>query len=81
MRKQDICAGVIKMNVEGGEKDALASANETAMKLNLRLKFSACRSSDDLWVPHAQIERICQDYRFHFGRHTPAKRENVLYAV
>lgn len=80
-RSSGIRVDVIKMDIEGGEGDALRGAVDTLREFQPRLMISAYHRTDDLWVLRDQIQKINPNYRFHFGHHTPVQWESVLYAI
>ncbi|MEN1957644.1 FkbM family methyltransferase [Luteimonas changyuni] len=81
VRANDIHVDVIKMDIEGGEGDALRGAEHTLRTFQPRLLVSAYHRNDDLWVLRELIQTINPNYTFHFGHHTPVQWESVLYAV
>lgn len=81
VRKNGIRVDVIKMDIEGGEGEALKGAKDTLRKFQPRLMISAYHRTDDLWVLREQIQTINPKYFFHFGHHTPVQWESVLYAI
>jgi FkbM family methyltransferase len=80
-RDSGIRVDVIKMDIEGGEGEALRGAENTLRTFQPRLMISAYHRNDDLWVLRDQIQKINPNYRFHFGHHTPVQWESVLYAI
>ena len=80
VRENNIRVDVIKMDIEGGEGDALRGAEHTLRTFQPRLMISAYHRTDDLWVLREQIQKINPSYTFHFGHHTPVQWESVLYA-
>ncbi|MBX3692106.1 FkbM family methyltransferase [Dokdonella sp.] len=81
VRDNGVRPNVIKMDIEGGECDALRGAEQTLRTFQPRLMISAYHRTDDLWGLREQIQAINPNYRFHFGHHTPVQWESVLYAV
>lgn len=81
VRANDIRVDVIKMDIEGGEGDALKGAEHTLSVFQPRLMISAYHRNDDLWVLREQIQKLNPNYTFHFGHHTPVQWESVLYAI
>lgn len=80
VQEKNIRVDVIKMDIEGGEGDALRGAEQTLRKFQPRLMISAYHRTDDLWVLREQIQKINPGYTFYFGHHTPVQWESVLYA-
>lgn len=81
VHEHNIRVDVIKMDIEGGEYDALQGAKNTLVKFKPRLMISAYHRPDDLWVLRQLIQQINPNYKFYFGHHTPVQWESVLYAV
>jgi len=81
VREHGIHVDVIKMDIEGGEGDALKGAEHTLRTFQPRLMISAYHRTDDLWVLREQIQKINPNYTFHFGHHTPVQWESILYAI
>lgn len=81
VQTHNIRVDVIKMDIEGGEYDALKGSENTLRKFQPRLMISAYHRPDDLWVLRALIQQINPNYKFYFGHHTPIQWETVLYAV
>ena len=72
---------LIKMDIEGAERDALAGAASVIKEHRPNLAISVYHRPDDLWVIPDLIRNFNPDYRFYFGHHTPVSWESVLYAV
>lgn len=81
VRDTGIRVDVIKMDIEGGEIEALKGAAQAIRKYHPRLLISAYHRHDDLWRVREIIHEIDPSYIFHFGHHTPVQWESVLYAV
>ena len=81
VHEHKIRVDVIKMDIEGGEYDALKGAENTLRKFQPRLMISAYHRPDDLWVLRELIQQINPNYKFYFGHHTPVQWESVLYAI
>ncbi|MFG5778553.1 FkbM family methyltransferase [Comamonas sp. J-3] len=81
VRNKGIRVDVIKMDIEGGEGDALRGAEHTLRTFQPRLMISAYHRQDDLWALRELIQEINPNYRFHFGHHTPVQWESVFYAT
>jgi len=81
VHEHNIQVDVIKMDIEGGEYDALKGAENTLRKFQPRLMISAYHRPNDLWVLRELIQQINPNYKFYFGHHTPVQWESVLYAI
>lgn len=80
-----ICEGehvsVIKMDIEGAEKDALAGSGQTIRKYHPILMISAYHKKEDLIrIPEA-VNRLYDGYIWFFRCHKPLAIDAVLYAV
>jgi FkbM family methyltransferase len=74
-------AGVIKMNIEGAEIDALYGAANTLRKYRPTLMLSVYHRPADLWRIPEVVDEIAPGYRFYFRQHDGGTIESVLYAV
>lgn len=81
VQEHNIRVDVIKMDIEGGEYDALKGTENTLRKFQPRLMISAYHRPDDLWILRELIQQINPNYKFYFGHHTPVQWESVLYAI
>ncbi len=71
----------IKMDIEGGELDALAGARQTIARHRPVLAICAYHRATDLWqIPHA-IKSLCPDYRLFLRLYAEDCWESVCYAV
>jgi len=57
MHEHNIRVDIIKMDIEGGEYDALKGAENTLRKFQPRLMISAYHRPDDLWVLKELIQQ------------------------
>ncbi len=85
VRIDDLCADfaptLIKMDIEGAERQALEGATRTIGRDRPDLAISAYHRIDDLWRIALQIEALQPDYRFHLRSHAHNGFDTVLYAV
>ena len=72
---------IIKMDIEGYEKEALLGAKQTIQKYNPMLFISAYHKKDDLFSIQRMIKSFSEEYRFFFRIHKPLAIDAVLYAV
>ena len=84
VRIDDLCADfaptLIKMDIEGTERDALAGAANTLVRDRPDLAISAYHRIDDLWRIPLQIDALLPGYRFHLRSHAHNGFDTVLYA-
>lgn len=69
-----------KMDIEGGEVDALRGAEETLKKFTPRLAISVYHRPHDLPDIVKLILRACPDYRLYLSHKSPGLAETVLFA-
>jgi len=71
---------LLKMDIEGGEKDALAGAEKTLRRYRPRLMISAYHRVEDLWALFEQIKTIEPSYQLYLRRHAsfPAWEINII---
>ena len=81
----DICAdkkvSIIKMDIEGSEKDALIGGAKTIKKYEPILMISAYHKKDDLITLVEQIGKLSQNYVYFLRAHKPLPIDVVLYAI
>jgi len=70
----------IKMDIEGGEYNALHGARETIMKHKPKLAISVYHEVDDLVRIPLLIHDFVPEYKFYLRHHTVAHVDTVLYA-
>jgi FkbM family methyltransferase len=70
----------IKMDIEGGEVDALRGAEETLKKFTPRLAISVYHRPHDLPDIVKLILRACPDYRLYLSHKSPGLAETILFA-
>ena len=81
VKERNLRVNVIKMDIEGGEGDALKGAQRTLREMKPRLMISVYHKYDDLWALRERIQAANPEYAFYFGHHTPVQWESILYAV
>jgi FkbM family methyltransferase len=74
-------AGVIKMNIEGAEIDALEGAAQTLRRHRPTLMLSVYHRPSDLWRIPETVDAIAPGYRFYLRQHDGGTIETVLYAI
>lgn len=72
---------LIKLDVEGGEYDALLGAKQTLKKYRPGLAISAYHLPSDLWRLGLLIESMQLNYRFYMRSHAYSSFDTVLYAI
>jgi len=70
----------IKMDIEGGEVDALRGADETLRKFAPRLAISVYHRPHDLPDIVTLILQACPDYRLYLSHKSPGWADTVLFA-
>lgn len=70
----------MKMDIEGGEVDALRGAEETLKKFTPRLAISVYHRPHDLPDIAKLILQACPDYRLYLSHKSPGLAETVLFA-
>ena len=74
-------ASIIKMDIEGSEREALVGARETIQRWRPILMICAYHRRDDIFVLYDLICSMVSDYSFYLRQHSPTASELVLYAV
>jgi FkbM family methyltransferase len=72
---------LIKMDIEGGERDAILGARETIKKYKPGLAISAYHLPSDIWQLGLLISEIDSGYRYYMRTHAYSSFETVLYAI
>lgn len=72
---------LIKMDIEGAEREALRGAEQTVLRFRPKLQISLYHRQTDLYLLPAQIRDMVDDYRFFLGHHSHYHMETDLYAV
>lgn len=71
----------IKMDIEGGEHDAIKGAEETIRKYHPRLAISVYHKPNDLWKIPEQILSIRNDYKIYLRHYTEGISETVMFFI
>ncbi len=74
-------ATFIKMDLEGGEYDALIGAEKTIRKCHPKLAISIYHKPEDIWELPKLILEIDPSYKFYLRHYSLHDAETVLYAV
>jgi FkbM family methyltransferase len=72
---------LIKMDIEGSEKDALIGAKETIQRSKPKLAIAAYHFATDLWRLVDVIREINPSYKFYLRHYSETGLESVIYAV
>jgi len=72
---------LIKMDIEGGEREAILGAKETIRKYRPGLAVSAYHLPTDLWQLGLLISDIEPTYHFYLRSHAYSSFDTVLYAI
>ena len=78
---KDIPVTIIKMDIEGHEKEALQGARKTIQSNRPMLFISAYHKRDDLFTIPRIIKNFLGNYKFFFRIHKPLAIDAVLYAI
>lgn len=70
----------IKMDIEGGEVDALKGAEQTLKRFTPRLAISVYHRPRDLPDIVALVRQACPDYRLYLSHKSPRLAETILFA-
>jgi hypothetical protein len=70
----------IKMDIEGGEVDALRGAQETLRKFAPRLAISVYHRPRDLPDIVATVRQARPDYRLYLSHKSPGLGDTILFA-
>lgn len=73
--------GFLKLDVEGGENDALAGAKTIIGRDRPVIAMSLYHRPEDLWVLPETLFLLCADYRFYVRQHYFNSFDCVLYAI
>jgi len=71
---------LIKMDIEGAEREAIDGAKSVICEFKPRLAISTYHRPDDFWSIPLQIRDIGVGYKFAFEHHSPRNWESVIYA-
>jgi FkbM family methyltransferase len=72
---------LIKMDIEGSEKDALLGANNTIKRAKPKLAIAAYHFAHDLWRLVDVIREINPEYKFYLRHYSETGLETVIYAI
>ncbi len=72
---------LLKLDVEGAEKQALDGARETISRHRPKLQISIYHRLDDLFALPLRLITQLPDYRWYLGHHGPWHTETDLYGV
>lgn len=72
---------LIKMDIEGSEKDALIGAANTIQRAKPKLAIAAYHFATDLWRLIDVIREINPSYKFYLRHYSETGLESVIYAV
>ena len=73
--------GMIKMDIEGAELDALQGAEELIVRCKPKLAICIYHKFSDLWKIPLYIKSIVPEYKIYIRHHTPLYLETVCYAI
>lgn len=76
-----VAPNLIKMDIEGGEREAILGAQETIKKFKPGMAISAYHLPADLWRLGLLISEIEPEYDFYLRPHAYSSFDTVLYAV
>ncbi|MFT8318828.1 MAG: FkbM family methyltransferase [Sporolactobacillus sp.] len=71
----------IKMDIEGGEYDALLGAQEIILKYHPVIAFCVYHKKDDFYKLPQTVKNMYSGYRFYFRHYTLTEGETVCYAI
>lgn len=72
---------LIKMDIEGSERDALIGASDTIKRTQPKLAIAAYHFATDLWRLVDTIREINPNYKFYLRHYSETGLESVIYAV
>ena len=75
------CVDLIKLDVEGGEIDALKGASKTIEHCRPIMAISIYHRPTDLWEIPKLLRTLCKGYQFFIRQHYYNSFDSVLYAV
>ena len=80
-RRRNRPIGVIKLDIEGAEREALTGARKVIREDTPRLIVCAYQLFDDLWVLPTLIKQLAPDYEIYLGHHTNSILDSIVYAT
>jgi FkbM family methyltransferase len=72
---------MIKLDVEGSEKEAIIGASRSILTYKPRLQISIYHRIEDIFEIPLMIHTMRPDYRFYIGHHSPDVHETILYCA
>jgi FkbM family methyltransferase len=72
---------LIKLDLEGGDAEALAGAVNTITNHRPQIAASIYHYVNDFWRIPELLMRICDDYHFYLGAYSRERWETILYAI
>lgn len=72
---------LIKMDIEGGERKALAGAKETIALFHPRLAIAVYHGPDDFWKIPELVFEIRDDYDLYFRHYTESIYESIMFFI
>lgn len=71
---------LIKMDIEGAERDALKGAKKIISNQHPKLAISVYHKLDDMWKIPNYIKELCPDYKIYLRHHTAVAWDTDCYA-
>jgi FkbM family methyltransferase len=72
---------LLKLDVEGAEREALAGASETLQRFRPKVQLSIYHRRQDIYELPQLLSSTLDDYRYYVGHHGPYHTETDLYAI
>jgi hypothetical protein len=72
---------LLKLDVEGAEREALEGARETLLRHRPKVQISIYHKKKDLFELPLQLTQELPDYQWHVGHHGPWHSESDLYGM
>ena len=79
--QEGIQVDLVKMDIEGAERDALRGARNTLARDRSKLQVCVYHRPDDLWKIALLLRELNPNYRLYLGHHTQNLLDTVLYAI
>lgn len=70
---------LIKLDIEGGEMEALIGAQQSIKKFRPKLQISLYHNMNDLWELPLFINKLRLNYKFFIGHHSHDAHETIFY--
>lgn len=80
VKEHELWVNLIKLDVEGSEKEVLEGACKTIALYQPKLQISVYHYERDLWELLLYIHKLNPFYKFYLGQHTRSITETTLYA-